>query len=188
MGADWYCRIMGEEWGPMSSQELMAVARRGRLTRDDNVRRGLNGTWVRAEIVRGLFNSSLPVGSVIAPGHIVAAVKSALPAKRSVRSRVGSEYWFRVGTKVLGPFSGKQLQQLAEHGLLKPFHLVSNDRHHWVRASLVRGLAFESVDRDANTQSVRSAVWLEQPLVSPDAPTAEEVCCAAGDEALVNAE
>ena len=29
MATEWYCRIMGEEWGPMSEQELMAVRGEG---------------------------------------------------------------------------------------------------------------------------------------------------------------
>ena len=59
MATEWYCKIMGDEWGPMSSQELMAVAQRGRLTRNDTVRRGADGTWVRAEVVKGLFTHRL---------------------------------------------------------------------------------------------------------------------------------
>jgi len=51
---------MDEVWGPMTAQELALVARRGRLTRDDLVRQGEKGTWVRAEIVAGLFNADAP--------------------------------------------------------------------------------------------------------------------------------
>jgi hypothetical protein len=55
MSAGWYYRIMGEEYGPVSAQQLMATARFGRLTRDDVVRQGIDGDWNRAEMVNGLF-------------------------------------------------------------------------------------------------------------------------------------
>ena len=74
MATEWFCKIMGEEWGPMSAQELIAVARRGRLTRDDNVKRGDQGTWVRAEVVRGLFNSP-PIAATVTSDRLVAAVQ-----------------------------------------------------------------------------------------------------------------
>jgi GYF domain 2 len=187
MDTQWYCRIMGEEWGPMSSQELVAVARRGRLTRNDVVRRGANGTWVRAENVGGLFNSPLPEDSDIDPSEIVAAVKAALPAKRCVRNHVKGAYWFRIGTDVLGPFTGRQLQQLAKHGLLRPFYMVSNDHRHWVRASHAGGLVFGPIEQVIETASVRSAVWLDECLASPDASTIGSAYHSAAAEVLVAA-
>jgi len=75
MATEWFCRVMGEEWGPMSARELVAVARFGRLTRDDVVRRGATGTWVRAEIVEGLFNEPAQA-STIAPLRAVIAGRS----------------------------------------------------------------------------------------------------------------
>jgi hypothetical protein len=181
MRTEWYCQIMGEEWGPMSSQELMAVARRGRLTRDDLVRSGANGTWVRAENVVGLFHTPVPEESSIDPGEIVAAVQAAMPARRCVHNHVKGSYWFRIGTNVLGPFSGNQLKQLAEHDLLKPFHMVSNDRRHWVRASRAGGLSFGKQERDVATASVRSAVWIETPLVAHNASTVGSAFHSAGE-------
>src|SRR5262249_2687639 len=107
MATDWYCKIMGEEWGPMSSQELMAVAQRGRLTRDDNVRRGNGGTWVRAELVSGLFKSA-PMGATATSNHLaVTQSKTPAPAKRSMRSVVPTRYWIKIGhggRKAAGPF------------------------------------------------------------------------------------
>ncbi len=190
MATEWYCKIMGDEWGPMSSQELMAVARRGRLTRDDNVKRGNQGTWVRAELVRGLFNSP-PASATAITDRLAAAIQQAAPEKRSMRSSVPTRYWIKigaVGTRLAGPFSARQIRQFAEQGILKPFHLVSNDRRHWTRAVHVRGLEFGGAAPEAKTASVRSAVWLEQPLISPDSPTAGAACCQGSVAVLVQVE
>jgi hypothetical protein len=190
MATEWYCRIMSEEWGPMSEQELIAVARRGRLARDDTVKRGNAGTWVRAELVRGLFNSP-PAATTATSDRVVAAIQQAAPAKRSVRSVVPTRYWIKMGpkgTRVAGPFSAKAVRQFAEHGILKPFHLVSNDRRHWTRAVHVRGLVFGGAAPEAETASVRSAVWVEEPLVSPDTPTADAICCQSPVAVLVQFE
>ena len=171
MATEWYCRIMGEEWGPMSAQELIAVARWGRLTRDDTVRRGSDGSWVRAELVRGLFNAS-PVAATVTSHRLVVAARKAAPARRSVRKIVPTQYWVKVGEKIAGPLSSAELRQLAERGSLKPLHLISRDRRHWVRAAQVKGLSFGGASSQARTMSVRAAVWLDQPLAPQAAPTA----------------
>jgi GYF domain 2 len=62
MATEWFCKIMGDEQGPLSAGQLQALARSGRLTIDDVVRKHADGTWVRAENVIGLFDRpSLPV-------------------------------------------------------------------------------------------------------------------------------
>jgi hypothetical protein len=172
MTAEWYCQIMGEEWGPMSAMELIAVARWGRLSRDNLVRRGAGGTWVRAELVRGLFNAP-PVAATVTSDRLVAAVKKAAPAKRSVRKAAPTHYWVKAERKQTGPYTSRELRQMAEHGALKPFHLISKDRERWARAGQVKGLAFGGASADAVTMSVRSAVWLDEPLATPDDPTAD---------------
>jgi len=163
MASEWYCRIMGEEWGPLSTMELMAIARRGRLSRDDLVRRADCETWVRAELVRGLLNVA-PLARTATSDRLVAAIKQALPAKRSVRQSVPAQYWVRVDHKTAGPFSGKSLRRLAERGTLKPAHMVSKDRVHWVRASLAKGLSFGGAKPFEATMSAGSAVLLDDPL------------------------
>ena len=173
MATEWYCRIMGEEWGPMSAAELVAVARWGRLTRDDVVRRGDSGTWVRAELVKGLFNTA-PVAATVTSDRLVAAARKAAPAKRSVRKVAQTQYWVDLGGKIAGPFTAGELLQMAERGALKPSHRLSKDREHWTRAAKVKGLAFGGARADVITMSVRSAMWLDEPLGSPDGPIADD--------------
>jgi hypothetical protein len=169
MASEWYCRIMGEEWGPMSTMELVAVARRGRLSRDDQVRRADHDTWVRAELVRGLLNVA-PVSKTVTSDRLVAAIKQALPAKRSVRKSVPTQYWVRIDDKTAGPFNSNALRQLAERGTLQPSHMVSRDRVHWIRASRVKGLSFGNARPFEATMSARSAVLLDAPLAGVKSP------------------
>lgn len=175
MATEWFCRIMGEVWGPMSAQELIAVARRGRLTRDDNVKRGSDGTWVRAEVVRGLFNSP-PIAATVTSDRLVAAVQQAVPAKRSVTQTIDPmRYWIKIrtlGANAAGPFSADRIRQFAEQGVLKPFHLVSNDRRHWYRAVGARGLVFGRAAASAERVSIRATVTIEKPVISPISSTA----------------
>ena len=170
MTLEWYCKIMGDEWGPMSAQELVAVARHGRLTRNDTVRKGPQGTWVRAERVRGLFESaatSAGAGTVSDGNEVsvssstdsAAAKRHAIPAKRSVLNVPLPRFWVRSGNQMTGPFSEPQIRQLAAEGKLKPHYLLSKDRRRWVRAAQVKGLAFGGASPEAATMSVRSAVW-----------------------------
>jgi hypothetical protein len=144
MATEWYCKIMGEQWGPMCSEELVAFARGGPLTPNDVVKHGEQGIWVRAELVRGLFK--LPhTAPTATSGDLVVAVQPKAPAKHPARSRAAKQYWIKIrefGTKAAGPFSAKQVREFAQLGALKPSHLVSTNRRHWSRAGRVRGLVF----------------------------------------------
>ncbi|NQU20238.1 MAG: DUF4339 domain-containing protein [Candidatus Nealsonbacteria bacterium] len=55
MATQWFCEISGEQHGPVSSQQLKAMADKGRLTAEDRVRQGDDGSWVPASRVKGLF-------------------------------------------------------------------------------------------------------------------------------------
>ena len=106
MSNEWFCKIMGDEWGPLSTEELRVIARRGPLTRNDLVRRSESGSWVRGELVNGLFDDAV---SAAASGKNVALSESrALPAKRSVRRSFARKYWVYVGDHTAGPFTDAQ--------------------------------------------------------------------------------
>src|SRR5262245_24040840 len=62
MASQWFYKIMGEESGPISARQLLAKAQSGEVGIDDLVRKHVDGHWVRAENVLGLFDTpSLPV-------------------------------------------------------------------------------------------------------------------------------
>ncbi len=45
---DWYCRIMGAEFGPMTEEDLIIIFRSGQLAAHDLVREGSQGQWFPA--------------------------------------------------------------------------------------------------------------------------------------------
>jgi hypothetical protein len=137
MSIAWYCKIMGEQWGPMSTAELIAVARRGRLSRDDVVRTASRDTWIRAEVVDGLFENS-PTPTTAA--HKPSVQPRVLPARRSVGHKCARKFWVQTDRHMAGPFTVQQLRYLARHGKLKSTYLVSDNHLHWIPASKIRGL------------------------------------------------
>jgi GYF domain 2 len=56
--ADWYCKVMGEESGPLSSEQLRAMAASRKLLPDSLVKKGKDGEWALATRVNGLFDSA----------------------------------------------------------------------------------------------------------------------------------
>ncbi|MBU4272172.1 MAG: DUF4339 domain-containing protein [Planctomycetes bacterium] len=59
MVAEWYCEIAGREVGPLSPQQLKAMAEKGRILPNDGVRRGAQGEWILAGRINGLLPRSV---------------------------------------------------------------------------------------------------------------------------------
>lgn len=55
MAAEWYFRVMGTEFGPLSANELVERAADGKIRPDTEVRKG-EGAWGPASRVAGLFD------------------------------------------------------------------------------------------------------------------------------------
>jgi hypothetical protein len=55
MAAEWYYRVMGAEFGPVSANELVEQAADRKISPDTEVRKG-DGAWVPASRVAGLFD------------------------------------------------------------------------------------------------------------------------------------
>ena len=174
----------------MSAEELIVVARWGLLTCNDLVRCGASGTWVRASLVRGLFDStpstaSAPSKLTVSSAHTATAGGGATPGKRSVHSFVATHYWVKfgqVGAKADGPFTSRQIRQFAEQGVLKPSDMVSKDGRLWARACNVHGLVFGTTEAVTETLIARSTVATSQPPASANCPTADIADCSTSGE------
>jgi len=57
---DWFYKVMGEEFGPLSAAELKLRATQGEVGHEYLVRKGTEGRWVPAWRVKGLFRQSVP--------------------------------------------------------------------------------------------------------------------------------
>lgn len=58
MFAQWYCRIMGVERGPMTADELHSLVASGELAVDDMIRSESGDDWVPAGSLSGLLGDS----------------------------------------------------------------------------------------------------------------------------------
>ncbi len=56
--ASWYCAIDGQQYGPLSTEELRDLAEQGRLRPTDHVRPTESEQWTKAAKVRGLFSAT----------------------------------------------------------------------------------------------------------------------------------
>jgi hypothetical protein len=174
MATEWFCKVKGEQFGPMPFEELVAMAHWGCFARDAFVQEGSDGAWLEPAIVPGLLARGpkpFSVASKPAAEGRTANRQSGSPARRSVHNDMETQYWFRTGKKIAGPFSARQLRQLAEHGLLSPNTLISRDQRSWTSAACLKGLAFHSEKQQSETRSLRSAVEFDSPLEWSDSLT-----------------
>jgi hypothetical protein len=80
----WFCDIAGREIGPLSPEQFRAMAAKGQILPSDCVRRGVEGTWVLARQVKGLFPPPAESSSHVSPlplgeGQGVRATGRAMP-------------------------------------------------------------------------------------------------------------
>ena len=70
MVEEWYCEIAGREVGPLTAQQLRAMAIKGQILPSDCVRPASQTQWVLARQIRGLFPIPAPLqGPPNAAGH-----------------------------------------------------------------------------------------------------------------------
>jgi hypothetical protein len=58
MASQWFCKVVGQEVGPLTFQDLAEMVRTGTLKQDDQVRRKGASEWIPAREVIGLFRAA----------------------------------------------------------------------------------------------------------------------------------
>ncbi len=58
MASQWFCKVLGQEVGPVSFRAMAEMVRAGTLKKDDPVRREGTSQWTRAREVIGLFRDA----------------------------------------------------------------------------------------------------------------------------------
>jgi len=100
MAVEWFCKISGKKFGPLSSKQLRAMVQKGQLLPQHEVTQGTGGPWVPAGRVKGLFSQGgapaedpeseeVPVAELIRKPAKKPAVKAAVkekPARRRIPS------------------------------------------------------------------------------------------------------
>jgi hypothetical protein len=148
MATQWYCQLMGTELGPFTSQQLLEMARSHRLMPDDSVKKGVDGMWVPAHRVKGLFDDAS--ASTIIMASLPPEVKRALECKQeTTQNGVGHEprpvKWYYISDQNrVGPLSFDELVAHGREGLVKPASRVwSSTSPKWCEAKDVTGLVFD---------------------------------------------
>jgi hypothetical protein len=107
----WYCRVLGQELGPMLLDDLCKMARQGELDPADEVRANQHAQWVPARTVDALF------------------------------SDVPDVWFCRILGQELGPMPLDDLCKMARQGELAPDEEVQSGRDSdWVSAKTVSQL------------------------------------------------
>ncbi|HVW03179.1 MAG TPA: DUF4339 domain-containing protein, partial [Planctomycetaceae bacterium] len=58
MSQEWYCTIIGVEFGPVTWDDVVQMAADGQLSPDDTIRQGTTGDWQPAKEISGLFDQA----------------------------------------------------------------------------------------------------------------------------------
>jgi len=106
MANQWYAKVMGEEIGPMTSEQLKQMAVQNLLSPEDLIRKGESGNWTPANRFNRLFDGVAPALPPVPPPVAPAAPRSPIRTVRieDVKVFVGdteSPY------HVIGPISTK---------------------------------------------------------------------------------
>jgi putative ABC transport system ATP-binding protein len=141
----WYYQKRGQEMGPVSLDELHALAGGGDLRPSDMVWMEGTSKWLPAENVPGLFaDKDGGTQPMLRIGGRAPSTQMALPAVGGglyLEERPGQWYYAQSRPQRIGPFSDEHMQQLAASGALKPTDMVwLEGTPRWAPAGTVPGL------------------------------------------------
>ena len=169
MSDQWFYRMFGEDFGPVSFDKLCEMAEKGTVAADDEVRSERSLNWVTAGSVDGLGLSMSGGGTVVAMATI-----SDMEAEVAT-TRVGLDDWYcRVQGREMGPLSFEGLVKFAQHD-----NLTANDdvklgaNGKWRRVGsigrLVAVLPYRAVERETPAPNTKP-----KPATQTKTPAAEQ--------------
>lgn len=130
--AEWYYKLLGQEMGPVTSDEIIQQIKDGLLHENDTVRCGREGTWQT-------LDKTPQFAAIVA------------------QMQPQPEWYCRVLGQVLGPMIFDELQRMAKTRSLNPDDEVRHGATEpWVKADRTRGLKFpraEAVTAATSSQS-----------------------------------
>lgn len=148
MAENWYYKLMGMEFGPVSSRVIADMVQGNHLSPTDEVREGQSGSWITVhQAAQSLAASAtaLPAQAGIETDTDLTVIADAEPAKPA--SPVPDNSWYcHVLGQQLGPMTLEDLCTLVAHGELAPHDYVKQGLHgRWVVANRMPGLYFTRV-------------------------------------------
>jgi hypothetical protein len=79
MASQWFCKVLGQEVGPVGFRDMIEMVRSGTLKEDDPVRRQGTSKWTRAREVIGLFRTAQKQAPETVPSQARAKPERAPP-------------------------------------------------------------------------------------------------------------
>lgn len=131
----WYYKLLGQEMGPATEEEILEQIQNGSLHHDDLIKDGPRGNWIPLE-------------------------KAALFATAAAAMRPQPEWYCRVLGQELGPMLFDELESMAKSGALNADDEVRHGAEPWARADRTRGLKFSKPVTVAATSHDRSATYV----------------------------
>ncbi len=123
MSTEWFVRIAENIYGPIDSTTLRTWTKEGRVTPETDVSRTANGPWAKAQQIKGLFSN--PASAPTESPPVITTEKETEP--KWYVNRDGKNY---------GPYSAKEMQNMAIHGQLISTDFVNPvGASSWVLAS-----------------------------------------------------
>lgn len=95
-GDQWFCKVVGQEVGPISSDDLFDMFERGQIDRTDSVKQGKTGLWRPFE----------------------EAFSERFSGETSVATAVQPTWYFRTLGEEFGPYTRDELQEFIDNGQL----------------------------------------------------------------------
>lgn len=132
ISANWYCSSLGQVLGPYTFETLKEMAVDGTLAPTDDVREGVDGTWLSAKRLPELFPKNASTG---------------LSSTEMDAVNLDRVEWFcRIDGDEFGPMSLNDLQKRIGEGTLDRKDLVRRSwGAAWLHAQDIPGLAFPVV-------------------------------------------
>ena len=81
MASRWFCKVLGQQVGPVSFREMAEMVRSGTLKEDDPVRREAASEWTPARKVIGLFRAAAKEAAQATPEAKAAPKRAQAPGK-----------------------------------------------------------------------------------------------------------
>ena len=108
MTREWYFQVMGQELGPLSGGELKAKVTSGQIQPDTLIRKGVDGKWLFAAKVKGLF--AVPEEALPAPPPVATPKSShTMPVVGNTTSRDKPGSSVEIKTQSGGHAAGKAM-------------------------------------------------------------------------------
>ncbi len=112
MASQWFCKVLGQEIGPVGFPDLVEMVRSGTLKEADPIRRDAATEWIRAEEVIGLFRATANEPAKALPAAAPAAAKPVSAPAKAEAAKPTTARPGRIGKRRATEFPPTDLDQV----------------------------------------------------------------------------